>query len=207
MIPRLCYITDGKRGTAGRPLEGVIRSAVRGGVGMVILRERDLPDAELGRLVSALLPLRDEGARLIVSRRLDVACAYGLDGVHLAADAVGVAEARRWLGEGALIGYSAHTPEEGRRVAAAGADYVTLSPVYATESKPGAPARGTAWLGRAAREIAVPVLGLGGVTASRAAEVIRSGAWGVAAVSAIGAAPDVEEAAGEMRRMIEEAIS
>jgi thiamine-phosphate pyrophosphorylase len=174
---------------------------------MVILRERDLPDAELGALVSALLPLRETGTRLMVSRRLDVARAYGLDGVHLAADAVAVEEARRWLGDGAVIGYSAHSPEEGCRVAAAGVDYVTLSPVYATESKPGAPARGTAWLGDAAREIPVPVLGLGGVTDSRAADVIGSGAWGVAVVSAIGAAPDVEEAAGRMLRIIEEAIS
>lgn len=205
MIPRLAYLTDGARGTGGRPLLPVIREGVRGGVGMVVIRERGLPDSELGSLLEALLPLRQEGTRLLVSRRLDVARGYGLDGVHLAADAVSVREARAWLGPQAWIGYSAHSEEEAQRIAGDGADYVTLSPIFVTTSKPGAEPRGLGWLSRATRELPVPVLALGGITANRVGEVVQAGAWGVAVVSAIGAAPNVEQAAREMRRAIEEA--
>ena len=172
---------------------------------MVVIRERDLPDARLGSLVEELLPLRGEGLRLLVSRRLDVARAYGLDGVHLAADATPVREARDWLGPEAWLGYSAHSGEEAREVATAGADYVTLSPIYPTSSKAGAEPRGTDWLAQATRDLPIPALALGGITARRVGEVVRAGAWGVAVVSSVGAALDVEEAAREMQRSIEEA--
>lgn len=205
MIPRLCYLTDGARGTGGRPLPEVARQAVRGGVEMVVIRERGLSGARLGALAEALLPLREKGVRLLVSRRLDVALAYGLDGVHLAADAVPVARARRRLGPDALIGYSAHSGAEARAVAGEGASYVTLSPIYPTESKPGAEAKGASWLGEAVSGLRIPALALGGVTPERVGEVVRSGAWGIAAVSAIGAAPNVEGAARMMQDAIEEA--
>ncbi len=199
MIPRLCLITDRSRGTGGRALETVVLGAVRGGVDLVILRERDASGSQLGESVDAILPIRREGVRLAISRRLDVARSWDLDGVHLAADAVSVAEARTWLGSAALIGYSAHSAKDGRDAAEAGASYVTLSPIYPTDSKPGAPGRGASWLAGAIREIPIPVLALGGLTPERTAEVMRAGAWGVATVSGIGAAPDVERAARDFR--------
>lgn len=204
MIPRLWYITDGERGTAGRPLAAVVGEALAGGVGGVVLRERGLESAALAGLVQALLPLRHHGLVLVVSRRLDLARAYGLDGVHLAADAVPVGEARAWLGPDALIGYSAHSGPEARRAARAGASYVTLSPIHPTASKPGAPGRGCAWLAEATSKLAIPTLGLGGVTPARTEGILKAGAWGVAAVSAIGAAPDVAAAARAFRQVIRE---
>ncbi len=197
MTPRLCYITDTRRGSAGRPLAEVIRRARQGGVELVILRERTLPDSELGALLETLLPLRERGLKLMISRRLDLARAYALDGVQLAADAVPVCEARAWLGPAALIGYSAHSGPEARRAEKEGASYVTLSPIYSTSSKPGAPAQGPAWLAEAVQGLGLPVLALGGLTPARTPEVLEAGAWGVAAISAIGAAPDVEGAAME----------
>ena len=155
MIPRLCYITDGRRGTAGRPLDRVVREAVGAGLGMVIVRELALADAELGNLLESLRPLREHGLRLLVSRRLDLVRAHGLDGAHLAADSIAVSEARAWLGARALLGYSAHSREDARAAAAAGADYVTLSPIYATDSKPGLRGRGTTWLAAATQGLQV----------------------------------------------------
>jgi thiamine-phosphate pyrophosphorylase len=198
VIPRLFYITDGKRGRAGRPQDEVIRAAFEGGVEAVVVREPD-PAALLERLA----PLRERGLRVLVSRRLDLARAFELDGVHLAADAVPVAEARGWLPPGSWIGYSAHSGEEARRVASAGASYVTLSPVYATGSKPGARGRGAEWLRESLTDLAIPALALGGVTPGCAEEILKAGAWGVAAVSAIGAAPDVGRAATEFREVIQ----
>lgn len=197
MIPRLFYITDGERGTGGRPQHEVIRRAFEGGVEAVIVRE---PEPLV--LLEALAPLRARGLRVLVSRRLDLARAFALDGVHLAADAVPVGEARAWLGPDAWIGYSAHSGDEAARVAAQGASYVTLSPIHSTSSKPGAGGKGVAWLRGSLRGLAIPALALGGVTPARIEEILRSGAWGVAAVSAIGAAPDVARAARAFREVI-----
>lgn len=204
ILPRLCYVTDGERGTAGRPLAGVIRSAIEGGVGLVILRERERSGADWVRLARELEPLRERGARIVASRRLDIARALHLDGVHLAADAIPIAEARVWLGAQALIGYSAHSSDEARRAADHGANYVTLSPIYPTGSKPGLSGRGCAWLREAIHGLSIPVFALGGITAERVREVRAAGAWGVAAVSAIGAAPDVTRAASELYTLLEE---
>ncbi len=197
-------MTDGARGSGGRPLARVVHEAVRGGVGMVVVRELHLPDLQISGLLEELLPLRRLGVRLLVSRRLDLARAYGLDGVHLGADGVPVEAARAWLGREALIGYSAHSAEEAHQVAGAGSSYVTLSPIYETESKPGVAGRGPGWLATATRGLDVPVLALGGMTADRVGRTLEAGAWGIAAVSAIGAAEDVRGAAECMLNAIQE---
>ena len=204
MIPRLCYITDAERGTGGRPLAEVLKDSARAGVELVVLREPQLEGSEWEALLQQIGPLRDEGLRVVASRRLDVTRACKLDGVHLAADAVSVGEARAWLGPEALIGYSAHSGNEARDAAAAGASYVTLSPIYQTGSKPGAAGRGCAWLARELQEVEIPVLALGGLTPERTGQVLEAGAWGVAAVSAIGAAPDVGAAVREFRHALRE---
>ena len=160
MIPRLCYITDGERGTGGRPLRDVLVRLARGGVRLVILREPDAKAAEVADWVEALAPFRASGLRVLASRRLDWARALGMD-------AIPVAEARAWLGPEALIGYSAHSAGEARRVEQSGASYVTLSPIYSTGSKPGAPGRGESWLAEATSELGIPALALGGLRPCR----------------------------------------
>lgn len=204
MTPRLFFFSDGERGCGGRPLTRVIPELVAGGVDAVVLREFQLSSAAWLELVDALQPIRAAGSRLLVSRRLDVARAGGVDGVHLAVDAVGIAEARDFLGPDALIGYSAHDRAEAEQAAAAGANYVSLSPIYPTESKPGATGRGLEWLAAACHGLKVPVLGLGGVTPARTEGILKSGAWGVAAVSALGAAKNLRRAARAFRVAIEE---
>ena len=203
MIPRLCYITDGERGTAGRPLDRVVREALRGGPLALLLRERTLDGRASEALIESLLPLRRDGLTLLVSRRLDLARAFALDGVQLAADAVPVRVARDWLGPDALLGYSAHSREEALRVAEDGADFVMLSPIFATDSKPGAPGRGLAWLEQCTAGLPIPVLALGGVTPERTGATLGAGAWGVAAVSAIGAARDPADAVHSFRSALE----
>ncbi len=162
---------------------------------MVVLRMRDASGEHWSRLLDAIEPLRAEGLHVLASRRLDIARAWDLDGVHLAADSVPVEVARRWLPDSAWIGYSAHCAKEAQRVAAQGASYVTVSPIYPTKSKPGARARGQSWLNEVTSGLDIPVLALGGITAERVPEMLSAGASGVAAVSAIGAAPEPETAA------------
>jgi len=202
VIPRLCFMSDGPRSTGGRPLLDVIEALARGGVELVVLREPSWTGAEWTEAARRLEPARARGLRVVASRRLDVARALGLDGVHLGREAVAVGEARAFLGSHALVGYSAHDGAEARRAAAEGANYVMLSPIYRTESKPGTPARGCSWLRQMRADLPIPALALGGVTPDRVPEVLAAGASGVAAAAALGAAPDPEAAAREFRRAL-----
>jgi len=191
----------------------MIQLAARGGVGAVLLREFERSDEQLAKLCDGLRPLRRQGLRVLMSRRLDLACALGLDGVQLTADSIPIGEAREWLAARvpamarAWIGYSAHSRDEARAAASAGADYVTLSPIFATDSKPGAAPRGLAWLADAIRDLPIPALALGGLTPELGRSVLEAGAWGIAAASGIGAAPDVEAAARAFHQSIGEYAS
>ncbi|MEX2206934.1 MAG: thiamine phosphate synthase [Myxococcota bacterium] len=195
-------MSDGPRSTGGRPLLDVIEGLARGGVELVVLREPGWTGTEWTEAARRLAPWRARGLRVVSSRRLDVASALELDGVHLGRDAVPVNEARGFLGEHALVGYSAHDRDEARRAAAEGASYVMLSPIYQTESKPGEPARGCSWLRNACADLPIPAFALGGVTAKQVPELLAAGASGVAAAAALGAAPDPVAAAREFRHAL-----
>lgn len=176
---RLLMVTD--RHQAAAPLDAIVAQALAAGVRWIWLRDRDLATEERRALATRLLRGLAERfeARLTIGGDVALARAVGADAVHLSAGAP-IVEARAQLGPQALIGVSAHGEAEIAAARIAGADYVTLSPIYATSSKPGyGPALGLDALTRATR-YGLPVLALGGVTADRAADCRRAGAAGVA---------------------------
>ena len=145
----------------------------------------------------------EHGVALSVSTDVGLAAEVGV-GVHLQA-AAAVAPARSRLGSAAIIGVSAHGLDDVVAAAAAQADYVTLSPIFLTDSKPGyGPALGTAAL-RAAAERDIPVLALGGVTAETAAACLAAGARGVAVMGEIMRADDPARIVGDLVRACESA--
>jgi thiamine-phosphate pyrophosphorylase len=180
---RLLLVTD--RHQAAVALADIVSDALAAGAGWVSLRDRDLPPAERRALAQRLLAIvRARGAHLSIGGDVDLAAEIAADGVHLAANA-SVAAARARLGPHALIGVSAHGDADIAAAAAAGADYATLSPIFATASKPGyGPALGVAALAHAARR-ALPVFALGGITAVRADECLRAGAAGIAVMGEV----------------------
>jgi len=185
----LLVITDRK--ATARPLVDVVAAVLDGGCRWIMVREKDLDAAALRALVGEIVGLADRyGARISVNANAAVARVCGAAGVHLPAG-YDVGEARAAFGPGALIGVSAHSLAEARRAAHAGADYVTVSPVFASASKPGyGPTLGLDGLGRIAAKIAVPALALGGVTARTASDCLRAGAAGVAVMGAAMRADD-----------------
>jgi len=185
-FPPALVITD--RHQAPKPLPQIAAQLFAGGCRWLSLREKDLGPAERISLLRQLIAL-GQPSRACVMVHDDVAGAaeVGAAGVHLPANG-NVAKARRLLGSSALIGQSAHTTDEVARAAADGADYVTLSPIFATSSKPGyGPALGHAALNGAWR---VPVVALGGIDASNAHECLVAGATGVAVMGGAMRAPD-----------------
>src|SRR5579863_2547547 len=153
--PPLLVISD--RSQAKRPLPEIAAAVFRGGCRWFSLREKDLPAAERRELLRTLVVLgRDFGATVTVHDDIAAAIAAGAGGVHLPGGG-DPAAARNLLPRG-LIGVSAHSPAEAAAQLAAGADYVTLSPIFLTQSKPGyGPAVGLAALADAARLATGPV--------------------------------------------------
>lgn len=129
---------------------------------------------------------RQAGALFFVNDRLDLALAADADGVHLGDDDLPVGAARRIAPPGFLIGFSAASAAEARQAEADGADYLGFGPVYPTGSKAdaGVP-RGVAELERVAKAVRIPTVGIGGIDATLAAEVVGAGAAGVAVIRAL----------------------
>jgi len=196
-------------GAAGRDLLDLIEAAVRGGVTVVQLRAKNLPFPaflELG--LGAAGRLAGTGVPLLVNDRLDIALACGATGVHLGRDDMPLATARRILGGDKIIGLSVNTLEEAQRAEREGADYVGAGPAYPTATKEtGLAVLGSEGLGRIKRAVGIPVVAIGGVSASNAAAVARSGVDGIAVISAILGAPDARLAAEELKQAFNEHMS
>lgn len=188
---RLVVITDPQLARP-RSLPDVVAAALTAGAPAIQVRAKGASARELLELGRAILPLaREAGALLFVNDRLDVALALGADGVHLGPEDLPVAGARRAIGEGFLVGASTDDPEVARRLVAEGADYIGCGAVYATSTKPDAgDVIGLDGLDRVARAVSVPVVGIGGITEARSADVATTRAAGVAVVGAVMAASD-----------------
>jgi thiamine-phosphate pyrophosphorylase len=209
-IPRLHLVTN-RHLCGDRPLADVVAAAARGGVGAVQLREKDLPTADLLSLARDLrhalgdipLIINTGGERGV----LDITVSVGAAGVHLPESAGPVAEARAALGPAALIGRSVHSIAGARVAEEEGADYAILGTIFATASKPGREPAGLALVTAVARAVAIPVIAIGGIDAGNVAATLRAGAWGVAVMSTILAAPDPAVVAGRLRRIIEQEVT
>lgn len=176
--PPLLAISDRRRSV--RPLPFLIAHLIEGGCRWISLREKDLTFRERRALLSELLALaRPAGALVTVHGDVVAALETGADGVHLQ-DVADVALVRDTLPPESLVGVSCHSVAEVRAAASAGADYVTLSPIFPTPSKPGyGPALGVGALSQA-RDAGIPVVALGGVTAENGWSCLAAGATAVA---------------------------
>ncbi len=178
------------------------QAAVQGGARAVQLREKALPAADLYALARQLRRVTRDRALFIVNDRIDVALAVGADGVHLPENGLPVAAARRLVGAEVLLGCSVHSVAAAVRCADAGADYVQVGTLFATDSKPGRAPAGPGLARNAAEAVDIPVIGVGGITARNAAVVMEDGAHGVAVIGALLDAPDTAAAARALVRAL-----
>jgi thiamine-phosphate pyrophosphorylase len=192
---RLLLVTD-RHQTQGRPLVSVLANALKAGSPAVQIRERDLCANELVALADGIRHLAAAGgSQVLINDRIDAALSFDGVGIHLRSDSLPVAVARRLIGPHRLIGVSVHSVSEAVQAEADGADYIVLGPIYDTPSKQMyGPPLGLSTLEEAARVVRVPIIGIGGVTAARARHMRLAGAFGVAVISAVLAADDVEAA-------------
>jgi thiamine-phosphate pyrophosphorylase len=199
------YLVTDSALAMGRALPEVVRAAVDGGVTCVQVREKDLPSrAYIEQLLSVRPLLRERGIPLFVNDRLDLALAVEADGIHLGQTDLPLAMARHIAAGRLVIGVSCESVRDATEAERGGADYVSLSPVFATPTKTDtAPALGLDGVRAVRRAVRAPVVAIGGINTTNAAEVIRAGADGICVVSAIVSAPDPRAAAAALRGIVE----
>jgi thiamine-phosphate pyrophosphorylase len=184
----------------GSELPDLLRGAIAGGVDIVQLREKHLPDDQLVSVADATRALCERlGALSIVNDRPWVALEAGTDGIHVGQEDMPVAEVRELVGPDMLIGLSTHAPEEIDAVDASLVDYIGVGPIHATPTKPGRPAVGPELVRYAAAHSPVPFFAIGGLDAGNVDDVLDAGATRVCVLRAIAGAEDPQRAARALR--------
>ena len=199
----LCYITDRQALEPGALAPRIV-SAVRAGVDLIQIREKDLPTRELMEIVRhAMQATEGVPTRILVSDRLDVALALGAAGVHLGTQSLPARQVRGMAPGYFLMGVSCHSLEEAQAAEADGADYLLLGPIYETPSKMQyGPPLGLDKLREVTARVHIPVLALGGINVDRVKPCLECGAAGIAGISLFQSCPSMEERVRELRAQL-----
>ena len=186
------YLVTDEACLHGRQLLECVEEALAAGVTLVQYRAKDADGGVLYAEACRLKELCDKyNVPLIINDRLDIVLAVGAAGVHLGQDDLPCAVARRLLGEDYIIGVSAHNPAEAVQAVSEGADYLGCGAVFGTATKHDVAKLGLENLRAIRKSVAVPMVGIGGITADNYAEVLATGADGAAIVSGILAQDDI----------------
>ena len=198
------YLITDRELCGARGIVETVRQAVAGGATVVQLRDpvsKTRALVEEARALAAIL--KPAGVAFIVNDRVDVALAAGADGVHVGQSDMTQADARALLGKRAILGLSITSEADLDRSDLSAVDYLGVGPVYPTLTKTdAAPAMAIGGLEAIVARTKLPVVAIGGLHAGNAADAIAAGADGVAVVSAICAAPDVEAATRELADVV-----
>jgi thiamine-phosphate pyrophosphorylase len=191
------YVVTAAGLVPGRGHAEVAAGAIEGGANAVQLRAPGHRDQDLRPLAQELADrCRERGVLFIVDDRVELALACGAAGVHLG-QGDPWPDARLRLGPDLILGVSVEDQEQASAAEAAGADYLGVT-VFATRTKPEAVPHGLERLRQISAATRLPVVGIGGIDASNARQVLEAGAAGVAVVSAVAAAPDPAAATREL---------
>jgi len=197
------YLVCGADGDGRGDLRAFLDAALRGGVDVIQLREKD-PSLRDDALLTAARTFRAaadaHGALFVLNDRPDLAAAADADGVHVGQDDMPVADARALVGEDVLLGRSTHAPAQVDDAAVADVDYFAVGPVHATPTKPGRPAVGLELIRHAASAPrAVPWFAIGGIDTTNVGAVVDAGARRIVVVRALTASSDPEATARALR--------
>ena len=200
---RLYAVTD-RTWLGKESLEEAVEAALRGGVTILQMREKQAPHEELVKTAMRLKPLcRRYGVPLIINDDVEAALEADADGVHVGQEDMAVAEARRGLGPEKVRGASGHNREEALEAQRQGADYLGSGAVFGSSTKKDATTLSREELTAVCRAVSIPVAAIGGITEENCLELAGTGVSGIAVVSALFAAADKEEAAARLRALAE----
>ncbi|MGN0542228.1 MAG: thiamine phosphate synthase [Acutalibacteraceae bacterium] len=203
----LYAVTD--RAWVGRQsLYEQIEAAINGGATCIQLREKELGENEfLKEAIEISALCKSRGVPLIINDNVDIAVKCGADGVHVGQDDMSVAQVRRIVGSEMIIGASAHSVEEALEAVKNGADYLGAGAVFATSTKSDTNILPLETLRDICRAADVPVVAIGGINKENIMKLSGSGADGVALVSAVFSADDIEQECRLLRKLSEQMVN
>lgn len=198
----LLYAVTDRAWTGTQTLYQQVERALKGGATCVQLREKDLPEAEFLAEAKEIGGLcRAWGVPFIVNDSVEIALACGADGVHVGQSDMEAGRVRAAVGEGMMIGVSARTVEEALTAQRAGADYLGVGAVFSTSTKLDAEAVSRQTLRDICAAVDIPVAAIGGISKDNILELSGAGIDGVALVSAIFGAEDIEGRCRELKEL------
>ena len=198
------YVVTDSDLSRGRTDAEIARLAYEGGADAVQLRMKNADGRSMLAQAKEIARAAEEYNRFFFDNdRVDIAMASGADGVHLGQSDIPVEDARRMMGDDAIIGVSVHTVEQAREAIDGGADYLGVGSIFTTATKADAvQAIGLDVVFQITQEFDVPVVAIGGINRGNIQDVIRAGADSAAVVSAVVAQDDPAAAAHELRDLI-----
>lgn len=203
----LLYAVTSRIWTGSRTLYEQVEAALKGGATCVQLREKELDSAALFREAQKICALcRQYGVPFIVNDHVQAAIACGADGVHVGQEDMDAGEVRRLTGGQRILGVSVHTVEEARKAVRSGADYLGVGAVFPTGTKEDAASVSFETLHAICKAVTVPVVAIGGIHCGNIGRLCGSGISGVALVSAIFSAPDIEAACKRLKSLSEKIV-
>jgi len=203
----LLYAVTDRAWTGEQTLYEQVEAALKGGVTCVQLREKELDEAAFLQEAKDICALcRRYHVPFIVNDNVDIAVACGADGIHVGQEDMMAEEVRRRVGDAMILGVSVHTVEEARQAVRDGADYLGLGAVFPTSTKADVDQMTNETLRDICSAVDVPIVAIGGINRDNLLSLAGSGVDGVALVSAIFSAEDIEKTCQELRALAERMV-
>lgn len=203
----LLYAVTDRAWLGGRTLAEDVEKAVRGGATFIQIREKELDDAAFLEQARAVKAVTDRyGVPFVVNDNVEVANAVGADGVHVGQSDMEAGDVRAKLGERKIIGVSVRTVEQAVLAESRGADYLGVGAVFPTSTKLDAADVSFETLREICQAVSIPVVAIGGINRENVARLAGSGIDGVAVVSAVFAAADIEKATAELAEQVRKIV-
>lgn len=203
----LLYAVTDRAWTGKQTLYEQVEAALKGGVTCVQLREKELDETAFLQEAKELCALcRRYGVPFLVNDNVEIAIACGADGIHVGQEDLAAGEVRRRVGENMILGVSVHTVEEACQAVRDGADYLGLGAVFPTSTKTDVEQMSNETLRAICDAVNVPIVAIGGINRGNILKLAGSGVDGVALVSAIFSAEDIEGTCRELRAMSKEMV-
>ena len=204
----LLYAVTDRAWVGRQTLYEQVESALRGGATCVQLREKELGEEDfLEEAVAVSALCRRYGVPFFVNDSVEIALRCGADGVHVGQEDMAAAKVRERVGEGMMIGVSVHSVEEALEAVRSGADCLGVGAVFSTSTKTDAEVLPRETLREICAAVDIPVVAIGGIGRKNIRELAGTGVSGVALVSAIFAAEDIEKECRLLRRLSEEMVN
>lgn len=203
----LLYAVTNSKLPSKLPLMEQVEAALKGGITCLQLREKDLDDeAFLARAIEMQRLCKRYNVPLIINDNVRVAIQSGASGIHVGQSDMPLSEVRKLVGENMIIGVSAHNVEEAKLAEAGGADYLGVGAIYTTTTKPDASYVPVSELKRICRAVRIPVVAIGGMERGTISKLSGTGVDGVAMVSAIFAADNIEQECRKLLRLSKDMV-